>query len=100
MTTYTIEHNFLPDVAQNGKAFKEEAPATYQAGDVLTWTVHVNDEGMPVDMSARRRRGVKPAVEARTFTLTIDGTGKEFMNGDGEMRQRFYGELTTATESL
>lgn len=100
MNTYTIEKNFLPSAAQNGKHFEEAAPATYQIGDTVTWSVHVNAEGQPVDVSARRRRGVKPAVQVSTYTLTIDGAGKEFMNDDGEMRQRFYGEVTSTTKAL
>ena len=100
MTTYSIEKNFLPSVAQNGKHFEEAAPGAYQLGDAVTWSVNLDAEGKPVDVNARRRRGVKPAIEVRTYTLTIDGTGKEFMNDDGEMRQRFYGEVSMAANSI
>lgn len=100
MTTYNIEYAFLPSVAQNGKTFKEDAPNTYKIGDAITWTVSVTNEGRPVDTKSRRRRGQKQAVENRTFTLTVDGVGKEFMDDMGKERQRFYGEITVIIESL
>lgn len=99
MTAHTIEYIYAPSCAKNGKHFKEDAPGTYQIGDTVTWTAHFNAEGGLVNPSARKSRLSRPVAESRTYTLHIDGAGKEFMNEFGKMRQRFYGEITTIIES-